>query len=150
MLITLFLCVTISMSDLPLEAQVIAMCESGNTITLGTHDWSARSITSDGGAFQFNDATWQWLMSDTIYTRADYAPPTIQYEAFQKLWQNGAGWQHWKSSKHCWDEWFYITDDGIAIIRPEMRPHRTASKVGERHTPRQWSGRIITMSQKPF
>lgn len=91
-------------------ATAVATCESGNTITFGTHSWTARSETNDGGAFQFNDATWQMLDAPT--TQANDALPIIQTKYFKMLWNNGYGSSNWKASSRCWAKW--ISTDGIA------------------------------------
>lgn len=132
MIITLFLAYicntqgcydnTINMS---FEAQVIAMCESGNTQTLGSLNWNAVNMNKDGtidyGAFQFNNYwIWnskdRWIMrpfannrllmsSDTLFhiwpTPKD-APPKVQVALFEYVWDDGKGWRHWSSSRSCW------------------------------------------------
>jgi hypothetical protein len=91
-------------------AVAIATCESGNTVDFGTYDWSARSYTDDGGAFQFNDATWNWL---TNRKHADKASPGLQVTQFIRLWENGEGASHWSSSQACWSKW--LTDNGRPV-----------------------------------
>lgn len=84
-------------------ATAIATCESGNTITFGTYQWTARNKrTFDGGAYQFNDATWQWLVGDG---RGDTAAPLVQTSAFVMLYRHGDGLVHWASSQSCWSKW---------------------------------------------
>lgn len=96
--------------DIAYNATAVATCESGNTVTFGTHSWIARSDTADGGAFQFNDITWQWLGYDST---ADLAYPGIQIEAFITLWNDGRGSSHWSASQPCWQSW--ITPNGIPV-----------------------------------
>lgn len=95
-------------------AVAIAACESGDGIHWGTIDWGARSPTDDGGAFQFNDVTYQWL---TNHTNAELDTPAAQYKQFVRLWNDGRGWRHWQSSKSCWDQWLYINEDEKAMIK---------------------------------
>jgi hypothetical protein len=83
-------------------AVAIATCESGDTVTFGTYDWRARSATADGGAFQFNDSTWRYIVGDG---RADYAAPLAQTDAFVVLFEHGDGLQHWSASGACWSKW---------------------------------------------
>jgi hypothetical protein len=112
------------------EAQAIAACESGNTITLGSLNWAAINVnvdgTIDGGAFQFNNY-WVWnsqdrwvmrpvakrigITSDALFLRypsADVADPYVQYQTFIYLWDNGYGWQHWSASRPCWSKWLTV------------------------------------------
>lgn len=96
--------------DVAYSATAVATCESGNTVTFGTHSWRARSDTADGGTFQFNDATWQYL--GYSYT-ADRAYPGTQINAFIALWNDGRGSQHWSASQHCWESW--ISSDGMPV-----------------------------------
>jgi hypothetical protein len=83
-------------------AVAIATCESGNTIDFGTYDWTARSVTNDGGAFQFNDATWNWLVGTGS---GDTATPLLQVKTFQRLYLHGTGIVHWSASQQCWSQW---------------------------------------------
>lgn len=89
-------------------ATAVATCESGNAVTFGTHSWTARSATNDGGAYQFNDATWKMLDAPT--RQANYATPAVQTQYFLQLWNNGKGSSHWSASKKCWQKW--ISTDG--------------------------------------
>lgn len=100
----------------PVGTEVLAImtCESGDTATLGTHNWNAVSRTNDTGAFQFNDVTWQWITQRT--DRAKDAPQTVQLAAFYKLWDNGYGYTHWASSQDCWSQWLEIKD-GRAVSK---------------------------------
>jgi hypothetical protein len=108
------------------EAVAVAMCESGDTATLGTGDWRAINVNTDGtvdaGAWQFNSYyVWNpdnlWAIEPVAqslhmtgaefmrrYPTPDVAPPYIQYYVFLHLWDNGAGAWHWSASKHCWGE----------------------------------------------
>lgn len=101
---------------IPVETEVLAImaCESGDTVTLGSHSWSAVSHTNDTGGFQFNDATWRWLTNRT--DRAKDAPQTVQLQVFYKLWDNGYGYTHWTSSQSCWSQWLEIKD-GRAVAK---------------------------------
>lgn len=92
------------------NAIAVATCESGNTVTFGTHSWRARSDTADGGAFQFNDATWKLL--GYAHT-ADRAHPGTQINAFITLWNDGRGSRNWSASQRCWQSW--ITQDGVPV-----------------------------------
>jgi len=121
------------------EATAIATCESGDTVTLGSIDYTAVNKNTDGtydtGAWQFN-SYWVWSKSDRWaiipiangvydissteflrkYPTAADAPPSVQYEMFKFLWNNGYGWRHWASSRKCWSQWMTI-DNGRAIIK---------------------------------
>jgi len=33
-----------------------------------------------------------------------------QYTAFRRLWSDGTGWRHWKSSQACWSQWMVVID----------------------------------------
>lgn len=94
------------------EAMAIATCESGNTRDFGTHSFTARSKTADGGAWQFNDKTYMWLNG---YTNAEKDTPVNQYDTFVYLWNGGAGWRHWSASKRCWDKWLIIDENNKAV-----------------------------------
>jgi hypothetical protein len=96
--------------DVAYSATAVATCESGNTVTFGTHSWRARSVTADGGAFQFNDATWQLM--GYAHT-ADRAHPNTQINAFVALWNDARGSRNWSASQRCWQSW--ITPDGIPV-----------------------------------
>jgi hypothetical protein len=111
-LITLFLafiCVTgtceATTITITREALAIASCESGDGHNYGTIDWTARSSTNDGGAFQFNDNTALWLVGRDHVERWS---PIEQYRAFTLLWDNGHGWRHWTASQPCWSQWLEI------------------------------------------
>lgn len=121
------------------EAAAIASCESGDTVNLGSVDWNAVNINSDGtvdaGAWQFNNY-WVWSATDrwaiipvanNVYdiSSAEFikryptpldAPPSVQYEMFKSLWNGGAGWRHWESSRSCWSQWMVIKK-GKAVWR---------------------------------
>lgn len=96
------------------EAMAIATCESGDAYNYGTYDFTARSATMDGGAWQFNDRTYEWLVGRS---HAEEDTPQAQYNAFIRLWNNGKGWRHWSASKPCWDKWIVIDDDSRAVWR---------------------------------
>lgn len=96
------------------EAAAVVSCESGDGLNYGTYSMHARSATQDGGLFQFNDATYEWLQDRT---HADTDTPANQYDAFVRLWRDGRGWKHWKSSQACWSQWMTVNDDGVAVWR---------------------------------
>lgn len=89
------------------EAMAIASCESGDGWNYGTIDFTARSLTDDGGAWQFNDATALWIFGQS---HAETLLPATQYAGFVRLWDDGYGWRHWASSKPCWERWLVIED----------------------------------------
>jgi hypothetical protein len=95
------------------EAAAIVSCESGDGHNYGTYSLYARSRTNDGGLFQFNDATYMWLMGSDHAQRDTFEN---QYSAFRRLWNGGKGWKHWKSSQSCWSQWLVI-EDGKAVWR---------------------------------
>lgn len=122
-----------------IEAAAIATCESGDQVTLGSVDWQAVNVnidgTTDGGAFQFNDY-WIWnpndkwmmrpiarsmhLTSDQMlawWPKAQLAPPDVQYHAFEVVWDDGWGWQHWNASRPCWEQWLKVDQSGRAVVR---------------------------------
>ncbi len=96
------------------EAAAIVACESGDGYTYGTYSIRARSRTEDGGLYQFNDATYIAL---TGRDHAETDTVTNQRAAFIALWDGGAGWRHWISSKACWDRWLEIGADDRAVWR---------------------------------
>ena len=96
------------------EAMAIATCESGDTINYGTYSFTARSKTKDGGAWQFNDKTYNWLNG---YTNAELDTPRNQYDTFVYLWADGKGWRHWKASQPCWSQWMTIDNTSKAVWR---------------------------------
>jgi len=98
--------------EVPQEAAAIIACESGDGLHYGTYTRWARSATNDGGLFQFNDATYIWLAGTT---HAELDTPDNQYRAFRQLWNNGKGWQHWKSSQACWSQWLQVNNEGQAV-----------------------------------
>jgi hypothetical protein len=100
--------------ELTREAVAIVSCESGDGHNYGTYTTHARSRTSDGGLFQFNDATYEWL---TGRTHADTDTYANQVDAFRRLWNDGRGWRHWRSSQACWGQWLAINDEGRAVWR---------------------------------
>ena len=91
-------------------AVAIATCESGDTVTFGSYVWTARNRTHDGGAFQFNDATWKWVVGQG---QGHTSSPLVQTDAFVWLFDHGSGISHWSSSQHCWSQW--IDDHGDPI-----------------------------------
>jgi hypothetical protein len=115
------------------EAAAVASCESGDTVTLGSLDWSAVNVNVDGtvdyGAFQINDywiwnADDRWMMrpiaqrlgmtSDAVlslWPRPSDAPPAVQLAAFEVIWDEGNGWQHWAASRPCWEKWIDIKEE---------------------------------------
>lgn len=121
------------------EAKAIATCESGDTKTFGTIDYTAVNVNRDGtidtGAWQFN-SYWVWSADDRwaiiplangvydisstqflrMYPTAADAPPSVQYAMFQQLWDGGYGWWHWSASKPCWDQWL-VVKNGKAVMR---------------------------------
>ena len=108
-------CKVVSLMVTP-EAVAVATCESGNRVDLGTYAMTARNTTThDGGAWQFNDNTYLWLNG---YTHAELDTPKNQYDTFEYLWDNGAGWRHWRASKECWDKWLVIDSKDNAVMRP--------------------------------
>jgi hypothetical protein len=119
--------IIIYLMSITFEAQAIASCESGNGLTFGTIDWSARSITQDGGAFQFNDATWATMKVGASYAQADMADPVTQYKAFTQLWDDGRGWRHWRSSQACWSQWLDVVDN--VAVRKEQYATRTGVEM---------------------
>ena len=82
-------------------AVAIASCESGDGLNWGMMDWGARSPTDDGGAFQFNDKTYQWL---TGHAHAETDTPPAQYRQFNRLWDDRPGVRHWTASKTLWGQ----------------------------------------------
>jgi hypothetical protein len=126
-------CTTIEVSP---EAAAIAACESGDTETLGSVDWRAVNVNTNGtvdtGAFQFN-SYWMWNIKEPWmlkrafgeqwhevawqYRAASAAPEHIQYEMFNAAWDNGKGWTHWKASQPCWSKWLVINDQNRAVLR---------------------------------
>lgn len=89
------------------EAAAVISCESGDGYHYGTYTLYARSETGDGGLFQFNDQTYLGL---TQRDHAERDTPEQQYSAFRSLWNEGAGWRHWRSSQQCWSQWMEIRD----------------------------------------
>jgi hypothetical protein len=96
------------------EAMAIATCESGDTTNYGTYNFTARSKTQDGGAWQFHDSTYNWMNG---YANAENDTPMNQYNSFVRLWDDGAGWRHWAPSKPCWDKWIVIDNKDKAIMK---------------------------------
>ena len=90
------------------EAAAIIACESGDGHTFGTFDTHARSKTNDGGLFQFNDRSYKiW----TGKTNAENDPYDEQYALFLRIWDDGKGWKHWKSSQTCWSQWMTVKNN---------------------------------------
>jgi len=134
-----FICELCFPVQLSTEALAVAACESGDTVSLGSHKWYAVNDNSDGstdgGAFQINDY-WIWNPDDRWMlnpiaksmgiTSDEFvrnwpsplaAPPSIQYTVFEYVWDNGYGWRNWKASQHCWSQWLYINEEGRAVVR---------------------------------
>lgn len=120
-------------------AAIVAMCESGDTVTVGSLDWQAVNVNADGtvdsGAWQFNNY-WIWnaddrwivrpfanqvlgMSSDTalhIWPTVRDMPPRVQYALFEYVWNNGRGWSHWSASRGCWGRYMSIVD-GVAVVK---------------------------------
>jgi hypothetical protein len=97
------------------HAAAIIACESGDTINLGTYTLSAKNPNSSAsGLFQFINSTYRGL---TGREDARYDTAQNQYKAFKKLWNNGAGWKHWRASQSCWSQWMTINDEDVAVWR---------------------------------
>lgn len=79
---------------LPPVAHAIRRCESGG-------NYQAKNpISSASGAWQFIDATWEWVTG--LPAPANAYPPHVQDQAFLALWDGGDGWRHWEPSIACW------------------------------------------------
>jgi hypothetical protein len=77
-------------------ALAIRECESG-------HDYRAENpVSSASGAWQFIDSTWEWVTG--LAPPASAWPREVQDDAFEVLWDDGAGASHWYASRHCWGE----------------------------------------------
>ncbi len=126
MTIMLWLCLQGKCVDAIPEAIAIAMCESGDTETLGTGNWRATNVNRDGsidgGAWQIN-SHWVWNpdnlwaiepVAKSInltgaefirrYPTPELSPPYIQYYVFLHLWDDGRGAWHWSASRECWGD----------------------------------------------
>jgi len=79
----------------------VAACESGDLAAGVYHPQAQNSQSSASGAFQFIDATWEWVTNLPAPAR-DY-PLLVQIWAFDRLWDDGAGAAHWEESRHCWE-----------------------------------------------
>lgn len=111
MSIILALILTFTNAHTAYAAVAIASCESGDTVTFGSFMWTARNDrTHDGGAFQFNDVTWDWIVGTG---QGNTASPLVQTKAFIVLFDYGNGISHWSSSKPCWSKW--LDDTGQPI-----------------------------------
>ena len=75
--------------------EAIKQCESGGSYT-------AQNPTSTAsGAYQFLDTTWQGLSAAKGYSKAKYAPASVQDAAALELY-NQAGTPPWAASSSCW------------------------------------------------
>ena len=73
----------------------IKFCESSN-------NYKAQNPTSTAsGAYQFLDTTWQGLSAAKGYSKAKYAPASVQDAAALELY-NQAGTSPWAASSSCW------------------------------------------------
>lgn len=93
-------------------ARRIADCESGDRLangravegSYGTHLYNQQG-SSASGVFHFIDGTWQWIAGEigaSQYARASHAPLSVQLQAFEYLYDGGAGAYHWDASRSCW------------------------------------------------
>lgn len=83
------------------DALVIANCESGNGTGDGSYNLTAKNPNSTAsGIWQFLDGTWESVTGLPAPASA-YSLET-QLEAFEKLYDNGAGRSHWNASRSCW------------------------------------------------
>lgn len=80
----------------------IAACEGGLAYLHKDHG----PTSTASGKYGFLDGTWDGL--DGVkengfkgYSRAMYAPESVQDEGFAILWNGGKGAGHWAASKHC-------------------------------------------------
>lgn len=65
-------------------------------------DYRAQNrVSSASGAYQFIDATWRSLDASKGYSRAKYAPKSVQDAAARELLRE-QGTSPWNASKHCW------------------------------------------------
>lgn len=73
----------------------IKFCESSN-------NYQAQNPTSTAsGAYQFLDTTWQSLDASAGYSRAKFAPASVQDAAALELY-NEMGTSPWAASSSCW------------------------------------------------
>lgn len=79
------------------EAMAVASCESGDGWNYGTYDFTARSLTDDGGAWQFNDATALWL---TGQDHAETWSPAMQYANLVRLGMTAQGGDTGRRQSH--------------------------------------------------
>ena len=100
-------------------AKRIADCESGlrqangravegsyGTHLENTSGPGGTPISTASGLFHFIDATWTWVNGEIggeQYSRALYAPESVQLEAFYWLYDEGRGAYHWDASRSCWE-----------------------------------------------
>lgn len=76
-------------------AMRIARCEGYPRYVYADHGPGS----SASGKYGFVDGTWANYKG---YSRAMYAPESIQDEKFWMVWANGAGASHWAASRSCW------------------------------------------------
>lgn len=111
-------------ADITPEALAIAACESGDTVTMGSHSVSAVNVNVDAsvdtGIWQFNshyvwsvESPWaiasvaqKYGMSAESFIKrwpsAKNAPIDVQWEMYKFLWDDGRGAFHWSASETCW------------------------------------------------
>lgn len=93
-------------------ARRIADCESGVRNSSGTAvdgsygtNLTNHQGSTASGLFHFLDGTWQWIAGEigaSQYARALHAPEHVQVQAFEYLYDGGAGAFHWDASRSCW------------------------------------------------
>ena len=73
----------------------IKQCESGGNYQ------AVNASSGASGAYQFLDTTWQGLSAAKGYSKAKYAPASVQDAAALELY-NQAGTSPWAASSSCW------------------------------------------------
>ena len=91
--------------------QAYAQYQQGQAAAKAEMVTARNNATGDGGMWQFNDATYVWL---TGHDHAERDHVATQHAMFVRLWDNGKGWRHWRSSQRCWSQWLDIVD-GVAV-----------------------------------